>query len=146
MAGRQPSGIRAAALAGFLGLSLLGLQPAIARDRSYAEATTVEEVTTEDLAGDPSREIKVEIYKIAPGVSLPWHIHPDAQELVYVLSGPFTVEVEDKGATELETGDHFYLAPNLVHRGINPSASNTAILHVTRIKPKAAPLVKEVTP
>lgn len=138
-------------------LSLLA-PPAAARDdtyggaSSYDQTTEAEELLTEELAGDPNKEVKAELYTIPAKTTLPWHIHPSAQEIVYVVDGPFAVEVEGQGEgedkaverTELKTGDVFHLDPNAVHRGMNEHETDAARLYVIRIKPKAAPLVEEV--
>jgi len=128
--------------------------PAAAQDDSYGggsayEQSTVEQdLLTEELAGDHDKEVKAQLYTIAAKTELPWHIHPDAQEIVYVLDGPFAVEVEGEGGkvqkTELKTGDVFHLDPNAVHRGLNEHETDAAKLYVIRIKPKDAPLVEEV--
>ncbi|ODA68167.1 Cupin domain protein [Methyloligella halotolerans] len=115
---------------------------------AYEQSTTEEDLLAEDLASDPKEEVKAQLYTIAAKTTLPWHIHPDAQEIVYVLDGPFVVEVEKQDhsveRTELKTGDVFHLDPNAVHRGMNEHATDAAKLYVIRIKPKDAPLVEEV--
>lgn len=119
-------------------------------DSAYEQSTTAEDLLTEDLASDPDEEVKAQLYTIPADTTLPWHIHPDAQEIVYVIDGPFTVEVEGEGKavekTELKTGDVFHLDPNAVHRGLNEHATDAAKLFVIRIKPKDAPLTEEVKP
>ncbi|MFD0985913.1 cupin domain-containing protein [Methyloligella solikamskensis] len=138
-----------------LAASLCVTGPAFARDMksgegasAYEQSTTAEDLLTEDLASDPDEEVKAQLYTIPAQTTLPWHIHPDAQEIVYVVDGPFTVEVETEGKaterTELKTGDVFHLDPNAVHRGLNEHAIDAAKLYVIRIKPKDAPLVEEV--
>jgi quercetin dioxygenase-like cupin family protein len=74
---------------------------------------------------------------------LPWHIHPDAHEVAYVIEGDFTFQIEGEVPRELKTGEASYLAPNVVHRGMNQSAAPVK-LFVVRVKPKDKPLVTEV--
>ncbi|MEG6507958.1 cupin domain-containing protein [Methyloligella sp. 2.7D] len=138
--------IRHASMSVFAALLSLSLLPGstYALEGSYAETTTATELMSEDLASDPAYEVKAQLYTIPANTTLPWHTHPGAQEIVYVLRGPFIVEVEGEGETKLATGGNFHLAPDLVHRGRNPSTDHTAKLYVVRIKPKDAPLVKEV--
>ena len=74
---------------------------------------------------------------------LPWHIHPDADEIAYVIEGDFTFQIEGEAPRELKAGEASYLAPNVVHRGMNLSSAPVK-LFVVRIKPKDKPLVVEV--
>jgi mannose-6-phosphate isomerase-like protein (cupin superfamily) len=76
---------------------------------------------------------------------LPWHIHPDAHEIAYVIEGDFTFQIEGEAPKEIKAGEASYLAPNVVHRGMNKSNAPVK-LFVVRIKPKDKPLVGEVTP
>jgi quercetin dioxygenase-like cupin family protein len=117
--------------------------PALAREPGKVEGVTGEQLLAETLAGEETREAVTHLYTFAPGSVLPWHIHPDAHEVAYVLEGDFTFEIEGKGKHQLKTGKAFYLAPNLVHRGMNEGAVPVK-LFVVRIKPKDEPLVTEV--
>jgi len=74
---------------------------------------------------------------------LPWHIHPDAHEIAYVIEGDFTFQIEGEAPKEIKAGEASYLAPNVVHRGMNKSDAPVK-LFVVRIKPKDKPLVEEV--
>ena len=74
---------------------------------------------------------------------LPWHIHPDAHEIAYVLEGDFTFEREGDAPRQMKAGEADYLQPNVVHRGMNQSDTPVK-LFVVRIKPKDKPLVEEV--
>jgi quercetin dioxygenase-like cupin family protein len=76
---------------------------------------------------------------------LPWHIHPDAHEIAYVLEGDFTFERAGAPPREMKAGEADYLPPNVVHRGLNKSGQPVK-LFVVRIKPKDKPLVEEVPP
>ena len=99
----------------------------------------------EDLAGESGKEVVTHVYSFPAGSVLPWHIHPDAHEVVYVQEGDFTMEVAGEGQKQYKAGESFYLAPNLVHRGMNQGSGPVKIF-VARIKPKAKPLVEEVPP
>ena len=46
----------------------------------------------------------------------------------------------------LKSGYAVYVAPNVVHRGVNVSRTQAAKLVVVRVKPKDEPLTKEVQP
>jgi quercetin dioxygenase-like cupin family protein len=115
----------------------------LAREPGKVEGVTGEQLLAAPLAGEETREAVTHLYTFAPGSVLPWHIHPDAHEVAYVLAGEFTFEIEGKGRKALKTGEAFYLAPNLVHRGMNEGTVPVK-LYVVRIKPKDKPLVTEV--
>lgn len=116
-----------------------------ARDDSAPDQVDAQELLVEPLAGDPTKDVLTHLYSFPPGTVLPWHIHPDAHEVAYVVEGDFTMEIAGEGRKELKPGESFYLAPNLVHRGMNEGTSPVK-LFVVRIKPKAKPLVEEVQP
>jgi quercetin dioxygenase-like cupin family protein len=77
---------------------------------------------------------------------VPWHIHPDAHEFDYELDGTLTLQTDSEGSKVLKRGDAVYVAPNVVHRGVNVSRTQAAKLFVVRVKPKDEPLTKEVQP
>jgi quercetin dioxygenase-like cupin family protein len=124
-----------------LGVACAG--SALAREPGKVDGVTGEQLLAEKLAGEETREAVTHLYTFAPGSVLPWHIHPDAHEVAYVLAGDFIFEIEGKGKRQLKTGEAFYLAPNLVHRGMNEGTVPVK-LYVVRIKPVAKPLVTEV--
>ena len=97
----------------------------------------------EDLAGDPSKEVNAQVYTFPPGASVPWHIHPDAQEIAYIISGTLTFEEAGQPPRQIEAGEAETLSPNIVHRGAN-NGTEPVTLFVVRIKPKGTPLVREV--
>jgi quercetin dioxygenase-like cupin family protein len=119
--------------------------PGLAREPAGQNAVTAEQLIAEALAGEEGKEVNVQIYTFAPGAVLPWHIHPDAHEVAYVLEGEFTFERAGEQPRKLKPGEADYLPPNIVHRGLNEG--DTAVkLFVVRIKPKDKPLVEEVPP
>jgi quercetin dioxygenase-like cupin family protein len=105
----------------------------------------VQELIATELAGEPDKEAVTHVYGFPAGAVVPWHIHPDAHEVVYILDGDFTMEVAGEGQKTYGAGESFYLAPNRVHRGMN-NGSLPAKIFVVRIKPKNKPLTQEVAP
>lgn len=97
------------------------------------------------LAGEDGKEVVAQTYEFAPGVELPWHIHPEVHEIVYVLEGTLTFQRAGERPREIGTGEADYLAPNVVHRGMN-KGDTPVKLYVVRIKPKDRPLVEDVPP
>ena len=116
-----------------------------ARETGEQNGVSAEQVLAEALAGDPSKEVYAQIYTFPAGAVLPWHIHPDAHEIAYVLEGTQTFEREGEAPKEIPTGKAEYLAPNVVHRGMN-TTDKPVRMFVVRIKPKDKPLVEEVPP
>ncbi len=87
--------------------------------------------------------MNAQVYTFPPGASVPWHIHPDAQEIAYIISGTLTFEEAGQPPRQIEAGQAKALNPNIVHRGANKGAEPVKLFAV-RIKPKGTPLVREV--
>ena len=115
----------------------------LAREPQETPKVEAEQLFVEDLAGDPSKEVNAQVYTFPPGASVPWHIHPDAQEIAYIISGTLTFEEAGQPPRQIEAGQAESLDPNIVHRGANQGAEPVK-LFVVRIKPKGTPLVREV--
>jgi quercetin dioxygenase-like cupin family protein len=93
-----------------------------------------------ELAGDPSKEVNAQSYTSPIGAVLPWHIHPDADEIAYIIEGTFAFQRAGEQPRMLNAGEADYVGPNVVHRGMNLSDAPVR-LFVVRIKPKDKPLV-----
>lgn len=138
---RKKIAIIAIALAGLLA----GANLVSAREPGEHSGVPVEKLIAEALAGDPSKEVIAQVYTFPAGTILPWHIHPDAHEIAYILEGTLTLERAGEAPEELDVGEADYVAPNVVHRGMNKT-DKPVKLFVVRIKPKDRPLVEEVPP
>ena len=113
-----------------------------------AEATgeiKAEPLLVKDLAGEPDKEVNIQLYSFPPGASVPWHIHPDTHEFGYQLDGEFTLLINGEPSRILKAGDAFYVPPNVIHRGINASRTKVKFV-VVRVKPKGKPALVEVQP
>lgn len=66
--------------------------------------------------------MNIQVYTFPPGASVPWHNQPDAHEFDYDLHGALTLQTDGEGPKVLKRGDAVYVAPNVVHRGVNVSA------------------------
>jgi quercetin dioxygenase-like cupin family protein len=119
--------------------------PAASREAGVAEGVTRQELFVEPWAGDPGKEVVTDVYSFPPGTVLPWHVHPDAHEVSYILSGELILEIEGEGTKRLKAGESFYLHPNKVHRGLN-QGTEPVKLFVVRVKPVTEPLAVEVEP
>jgi quercetin dioxygenase-like cupin family protein len=128
-----------------LAVWLAGAALTLAREPEGAGAVSTEQLIAEALAGDPGKQVNARIYLLPPGVVLPWHIHPDAHEISYVIEGTLTFQEAGQAPEDVEAGEADYLAPNVVHRGMNKT-DKPVKLFVVRIKPKDKPLAEDVPP
>lgn len=128
-------------VAGAVGLALIIERPARAPGEVKAQ-----ELLIADLAGEPGKEVNIQVYTFPPGASVPWHTNPDAHEFDYELDGALTVQTDGEGSKVLKRGDAVYVAPNVVHRGLNVSRTQAAKIFVVRVKPKDKPLTTEAQP
>ena len=134
---------RIAAVCILLFASVGGAGLILAREPDDHQGISTEKLIDQALAGEDGKEVVAQTYLFPPGVVLPWHIHPGAHEIAYVLEGDFTFEREGTPPRRMKAGEAEYLQPNVVHRGLNQS-DKPVKLFVVRIKPKDQPLVEEV--
>lgn len=128
-----------AALAGLLAYAgAAGLL--YARQETAAPKVGAQHLLTKPLAGEPGKEVDIQVYTFPPQSAVPWHIHAGAHEFEYGLEGTLMIEEEGKAPHALMAGEAYYLAPDVLHRGWNPSKTEPAKIYVVRIKPKGAPL------
>jgi len=132
--------ISALVVAGVAGLALIAEIKAEATGQIKAEPLLVK-----DLAGEPDKEVNIQLYSFPPGASVPWHIHPDTHEFGYQLDGEFTLLINGEPSKILKAGDAFYVPPNVIHRGINASRTPVKFV-VVRVRPKGKPALVEVQP
>ena len=86
-----------------------------------------------DLQGQSQKvqETVVNILEMAPGVAAPWHMHPGAQEIIFVLDGNLTVEIEGQGTREVKAGEIILISAEIPHLARNDSADTMAKALVT---------------
>ena len=88
----------------------IGVLPAISRLSLAQTAPATPKLTPllkADLQGQGQsvQETVVNLLEMGPAAAAPWHMHPGAQEIIYVLDGSLVVEVEGRGTSELKTGE-----------------------------------------
>lgn len=81
--------------------------------------------------GQQVQETVVNVLEMAPGVQAPWHMHPGAQEIIFVLDGNLAVEVEGQGAKILKAGEIILIPAEIPHLARNDSANDMARALVT---------------
>jgi quercetin dioxygenase-like cupin family protein len=143
MAMRWIMKLRTALLFTFLSGTIAAFGVTLAREPGTPSMVVPEQLIAEALAGEDNKEVVVQLYTFPPGTVLPWHIHPDAHEIAYVLQGTLTFQRAGEQPRDIKTGEADYLAPNIVHRGMN-NGDVPVKLYVVRIKPKDKPLLQEV--
>lgn len=97
-----------------------------------------------DLQNLPGQEIIVYSSEWPPGFRLPLHLHQEGHELVYVIEGEQTFEIEGVGTKVVKAGEVVYTPPNTPHFGRNATDKVSKTL-VIRIKAKDKPIMTEVT-
>jgi quercetin dioxygenase-like cupin family protein len=140
---RMRAALFVALLLGVLSGAFIGAGLVLAREDGGSAKVEAQDLFVEDFAGDPSKEVKAQLYTFPPGSILPWHIHPDADEIAYVIEGTFTFQRAGEQPKVMNQGEADYVAPNVVHHGMNLSDAPVK-LFVVRIKPKDQPLTEEV--
>jgi quercetin dioxygenase-like cupin family protein len=81
--------------------------------------------------GQVVQETVVSVVEFGPGSAAPWHMHPGAQELLYVIEGNVTIEVEGRGTKVIKIGEIGTIPADLVHLARNESTSASAKALVT---------------
>jgi quercetin dioxygenase-like cupin family protein len=76
--------------------------------------------------GEKVQETVVNTLELGPGIGAPWHMHPGAQELLYVLDGNVLVEVEGQGTKTIKSGEIVLIPAEIPHLARNESASASA--------------------
>jgi quercetin dioxygenase-like cupin family protein len=95
--------------------------------------------------GNQVQESIVTLAEFQPGQASPWHIHPGAQEIIYVLEGNVTAEVHGRAGAALKAGELLLIPAETPHLVRNDGASVTARALVTHSRAgKEKPLVVAV--
>jgi quercetin dioxygenase-like cupin family protein len=98
-----------------------------------------------DLPPVAAQEAVFFTVEFAPGQALPWHVHPEGHELVYVLEGALTIEDQNHKITLIKAGEVNHVAPNVGHAARNDGTTALKAL-VVRVKDKSKPVVAPFQP
>ncbi len=85
----------------------------------------------------PGRESVMAIAEFPAGSETGRHTHP-GEEVSFVESGPFVLEIEGQPAKTLQTGEPFFVPAGVIHNG-HPEAGKTAKVLVTYVVEKGKP-------
>jgi len=76
--------------------------------------------------GNQVQESVVTLVEFSSGQAAPWHMHPGAQEILYLVEGNLTVEVEGQEAKTISAGDIVLTPAEVPHSVRNAGTSVTA--------------------
>jgi quercetin dioxygenase-like cupin family protein len=76
--------------------------------------------------GQTVQETVVNLLETAPSASAPWHMHPGAQEIIFIIDGKLVVEVEGEGSREVAAGATALISAETPHLVRNESTQATA--------------------
>jgi quercetin dioxygenase-like cupin family protein len=95
--------------------------------------------------GNQVQESIVTLAEFQPWQAAPWHMHPGAQEIFYVLEGNVMAEVEGRDATMIEAGGVVLIPADVPHSVRNNDANvsvKALVIHSRSDKQK--PLLLDV--
>jgi quercetin dioxygenase-like cupin family protein len=83
------------------------------------------QILRSDLQGQDQtvKETVVNVLDMAPGAAAPWHMHPAAQEILFVIEGSLTVEIEGRGVSILKAGEIALIPAEIPHLARNDGGS-----------------------
>ena len=113
-------------------------------DITFAQAPQAAAKLTQILRADLQRqdqrvqETTVNILDMPPSAAAPWHMHPGAQEILFVIDGNIAVEIEGQGMTTLRPGEIVLIPAEIPHLARNggSSAAKALVTHSRADKDK----------
>src|SRR5215216_56767 len=119
----------------------------IATAQTPAAGPKLTQILRKDLEGQDQKvqESVVSVVEFGPGIAAPWHVHPGAQEILYILEGNLIVEIEGQGTMTVKTGECSTIPADIPHLARNDNtsaAAKTLVVHSRSAKDK--PLVVAV--
>jgi quercetin dioxygenase-like cupin family protein len=104
------------------------------------------QILRNDLQGQDKKveETVVNILEMSPGVGAPWHMHPGAQEVLFVIEGNLTVEIEGQATRTLKPGEIALMPAEVPHLARNDGGSGARALVIHSRADKEKPFVVPV--
>jgi quercetin dioxygenase-like cupin family protein len=130
-----------AALALALGAGL-ATQSMVGAQAPAAAPPTPKTLMDEALIGGTYEQVLMQEVSLAPNLNVPWHIHPDAHEITYVMDGEVKLLLEGKPDRVFKAGEGLHLNANVPHAA--QAGPNGAKLLIVRVKPKDKPIMQPV--
>jgi quercetin dioxygenase-like cupin family protein len=110
---------------------------------AQAPALAIKQILQTDLNNLPGQEVLLFASTWQPGFRLPLHMHPEGHEIIYVVEGEQTFEIDGVGTKIVRAGEAIYTPPNTPHFGRNATDAVSKTI-VVRIKAKDQPVTTEV--
>ncbi len=124
-------------------VGMIGCQGAKAEQEPAKEPITRTLLLKSDVTGIEGKETLMLVVEFAPGAVGGKHFHP-GDELVYMLEGSITLEVEGKPPATFKAGDTFHIPSKVVHAGKNASTTAGAKALVVGLFEKGQPATTPV--
>ena len=105
-------------------------------------APTAKTLMDEPLVGGTYEQLLMQEVSLQPNTNVPWHIHPDAHEITYVLEGQVTLKLDGQPDHAFKAGDGLHINANVPHAA--QAGPNGAKLLIVRTKPKDKPVMQPV--
>ena len=77
-----------------------------------------------------SDDMRLTKFRLAPGESIPWHLHTEVTDWHICLEGEMRVETSPGSAVELTPGGMFDVPPRTAHRLLNSGARDCSFVIV----------------
>ena len=119
-------------------VGLVGCQGSTSEPEPAQEPITRTMLLKPDVTGIGGKEALVLLVEFAPGAVGGKHFHP-GHEIVYMLEGSITLEVEGKPPATFKAGDTFDIPREVVHSGKNASTTDRAKALVIGLFEKGQP-------
>ncbi len=82
---------------------------------------------------------RLTLVDLAPGISIPRHYHPAAQEIAFGIDGALTLDVEGQGPKIIKAGDVLLIPAGIPHVPSGDASSATRVLFIHSITDKDKP-------
>jgi len=113
----------------------------IAGAQSAQQRPKLAQLLRADLQGQNQmvQETIVNLLEMAPSVGAPWHMHPGAQEIIFVTEGTLAVEIDGQGAKQINAGGIVLIPAETAHLARNDSTAvaRALVIHSRADKDKA---------
>jgi quercetin dioxygenase-like cupin family protein/DNA-binding CsgD family transcriptional regulator len=106
--------------------------------RGHSPNLRLDNLVQAGLERFPDLEALVTVGEYAPGGVNKRHAHLDCLEIIFVLQGAISTDIEGKGIQITSAGQVLCVHPDIVHQGRNASATDPAKLVIVKLKQKGS--------
>jgi quercetin dioxygenase-like cupin family protein len=123
--------------------ALAAMGPAHAQIRSDPGAK-YKEILANDLKGFNLHMTRLTLLDAEPGSKIPWHYHPAAQEIIFVLNGMLRIELDPPVTASIKAGGTFLIPAGTLHKPQPDASSPARVLFIHSITDKTKPFLLEL--